>query len=176
MAILKIAKMGHPILLKKTKKVEEIVSDSIKKIVYDMSETMLDANGIGLAAPQVHINKQIFIYRNPNIIEENSKIHITAVINPTLKEITKSTEDNWEGCLSIPGMTGLVRRYSKIKFTGYDLKGELITQEVEGLHSRIVQHEYDHLNGILFTKRLAHEDAFGYENEIEKFWKKNEKK
>ncbi len=174
MSILKIAKIGHPILLKKTKEVKEIGSDNIKKIVYDMSETMLDIKGIGLAAPQVHINKRILIFQNPDIEEENPQIEITALINPTIEKINEETNDAWEGCLSIPGMLGLVRRYSKIKYSGYDLEGNIISKKAEDSHARIVQHEFDHLNGILYTTRLAHKDAFGFEDEIEKYWKQNE--
>ena len=177
MAILKIAKIGHPILLKKTKEVKEIGSDSIKKIVYDMSNTMLDAKGIGLAAPQVHIDKSILIFRNPEIDNsQDSSIQITALINPVIDNIGEETNDSWEGCLSIPGMLGLVRRYSKIRYSGYDIDGNKITNEAEGLHARIVQHEYDHLIGTLYTKRLAHKDAFGFEEEIENYWKENENK
>ena len=175
-SILKIAKIGHPILLKKTKEVKEIGSDSIKKIVYDMSETMIDTNGVGLAAPQVHINSRILIFRNPAIVKENKKIEITALINPTIEKITEETYDAWEACLSIPGMLGLVRRYSKIKYSGYDLEGNIISNEAEDLHARIVQHEFDHLNGVLYIHRLAHKDAFGFEVEIEKHWKQNEDK
>ena len=173
-SILKIAKIGHPILLKKTKEVKEIGSDNIKKIIYDMSETLIDTNGVGLAAPQVHINRQILIFRNPDIVKENKKIEITALINPTIEKITEETNDAWEGCLSIPAMLGLVRRYSKIKYSGYDLEGNIISNEAEYLHARIVQHEFDHLNGILYLHRLAHKDAFGFEAEIEKYWKQNE--
>ena len=97
-------------------------------------------------------------------------------LRDTLDSVFAQTFDDWEGCLSIPGMTGLVRRFLKIKVSGYDLKGDFITTEVEGLHSRVIQHEFDHLNGILFINRLAHKNAFGFENEIEKFWKKNEEK
>jgi len=176
-AILKIAKIGHPILLKKTEEVKEIGSDSIKEIIYDMSNTMIDAKGIGLAAPQVHINKSILIFRNSEINnEENSNIKITALINPVVDKITDETNNSWEGCLSIPGMLGLVKRYSKIRYTGFDLNGNKITNEAEGLLARVVQHEYDHLQGILYTKRLAHKDAFGFEEEIETYWKQNEKK
>ena len=176
MAILKIAKIGHPILLKKTKEIDNITDESIKKLVLSMSETMLDAKGIGLAAPQVHENQRIFIFRNPDIIEENEKIEITALINPIIEKIDDETNDAWEGCLSIPGMLGLVRRYSKIKYSGFDLQGKLINNKAEGLHARVVQHEFDHLNGILYTKRLAHKDAFGYENEKEKYWKNDDNK
>ena len=176
MSILKIARIGHPILLKKTKEVKEIRSDSIRKIIYDMSETMLDTKGIGLAAPQVHINRRILIFRNPDNVIEDPKIEITALINPKIEKITEETNDAWEACLSIPKMLGLVRRYSKIKYSGYDLEGNMINMKAEDLHARIVQHEFDHLNGILYMRRLAHKDAFGFEDEIEKYWKQNEEK
>ncbi len=175
MSILKIAKLGHPILLKKTAEVKEIASESIKKIIYDMTETMLDANAIGLAAPQVHINKRIFVYQNPDTVTNESNIKITALINPKIEKVSEQINDSWEGCLSIPGMLGLVRRFTKIEYSGYDIEGNKIMSSAEGLHSRIIQHENDHLNGILYTKRLAHKDAFGFENEIEKYWKQNEK-
>ena len=176
MSILKIAKIGHPILLKKTKEVKEIGSDAIKKIVYDMSNTMLDAKGIGLAAPQVHIGKSILIFRNPEAENgEDSNVQVCVLINPIIEKLTEETNDSWEGCLSIPGMLGLVRRYSKIRYTGFDLNGKKIVQEAEGLHARVVQHEFDHLNGILYIQRLAHKDAFGFEEEIETYWKLNDK-
>ena len=174
MSILKIAKLGHPVLLKKTKKIIEFSSDSLKKIIYDMSETMIDYKGIGLAAPQVHLSKKIIIFRNPDI-EEKSKIHITPLINPIFEPLSEEKEDDWEGCLSIPGMQGLVRRYKKISYSGYDIDGNKITNNVEGLHARVIQHEVDHLNGVLYTERLADKKAFGFEREIIEFWK-NEKK
>ena len=173
MSILKIARIGHPILLKKTNELKDIGSEKIKKIVYDMSETMIDYNGVGLAAPQVHLNKRLFIFRNPDL-EETKEIQITALINPVVEKISDETNEAWEGCLSIPGMLGLVRRFSKIMYSGYDLQGNKITNNVEGMHARIIQHEFDHLNGILYTSRLAHKDAFGYAEEIENYWKKNE--
>ena len=170
MSILKISKIGHPILLKECSEIKEFSSDSLKKIVYDMSETMLDYNGIGLAAPQVHISKKIIVFRNPDN-EEKDKIEITPLINPIFTPMGKETEDDWEGCLSIPGMHGLVRRFKKIKYSGFDLDGKEIENEVEGLHARVVQHEVDHLNGILYTSRLAHKNAFGFEKEITTYWK-----
>ena len=172
MAILKIAKLGHPVLVKKTKKINNLTDFDLKKIVIDMSETMLDANGIGLAAPQVHLSHRMFIYRNPDI-EEEERISISVLINPIIEKLTDETEDDWEGCLSIPGMSGLVRRFKRIKYSAIDLKGNNIVDEVEGMHARVIQHEFDHLNGVLYTYRLAHKNAFGYSEEIEKFWKKN---
>ena len=173
MAILKIAKLGHPVLLKKTNEISNLNDIDLKKIIYDMSETMIDANGIGLAAPQVHLSHRLFIYRNPDI-EDEEKIKISVLINPKIENISNETEDDWEGCLSIPGMSGLVRRSKKIKYSAIDLKGEKVSGEVDGLHARVIQHEFDHLNGILYTSRLADKRAFGYSEEIEKFWKKNE--
>ena len=144
-----------------------------------MSETMLDAKGVGLAAPQIHVSKQIIIFRMPENLEaeeKENKIRITALINPKIVQFSKETSNDWEGCLSIPGMLGLVTRHSKIIFEGFDINGKLIKEEVEGLIARIIQHEYDHLNGIVYTNRLADEKAFGYEGEIEEYWKtKNEK-
>jgi len=172
-AILKIAKLGHPVLLKKTNEISNLDSIDLKKIIYDMSETMIDANGIGLAAPQVHLSHRLFIYRNPDI-EEEEKIKVSVLINPKIENISNETEDDWEGCLSIPGMSGLVRRSKKIKYSAIDLKGEKVSGEVDGLHARVIQHEFDHLNGILYTSRLADKRAFGYSEEIEKFWKKND--
>ena len=114
MAILKIAKLGHPVLLKKTNEISNLNDINLKQIIFDMSETMIDANGIGLAAPQVHLSHRLFIYRNPDI-EEEEKIKVSVLINPLIEKISDETDDDWEGCLSIPGMSGLVRRSKKIK-------------------------------------------------------------
>ncbi len=173
MAILKIAKLGHPVLIKKTNEIINLDEINLKKIVFDMSESMLDANGIGLAAPQVHLSYRMFIYRNPDI-EDDEKVNISVLINPKIEKLSDEMEDDWEGCLSLPGMSGLVRRYKKIKYSGLDLNGKNISDEVEGLHARVIQHEFDHLNGVLFTSRLADKRAFGFSEEIEKFWKKND--
>lgn len=173
MSILKIARLGHPILLQKAKIVEDITSNKTKKIIQDMTETMLDAKGIGLSAPQIHINRQIIIFRVPEEDDEK-KIKITALINPGLTKITDKTENEWEGCLSIPGMLGLVKRFSIIQYEGSDMRGNIIQKKAEGLHARIVQHEYDHLQGILYTSRLVDNSAFGYAEEIEEYWKKKE--
>ena len=176
MSILKISRLGHPILLEKTNPVKNIPDNEIKKIIYDMSETMIDAKGIGLAAPQVYINKQIMIFRTFNEDDdENNEIKITALINPKISKITNETDEQWEGCLSIPGMLGLVKRYKKIKYEGLDMNGNIITKEAEGLEARVVQHEYDHLMGILYTSRLVDEKAFGFSEEIEDFWKNQNK-
>ena len=170
MSILKISRLGHPILQQKCEPVKDITSQKTRRIIHDMTETMLDSKGIGLAAPQVFINKQIIIYRAPEN-EDQKNIKITALINPKLTKVSDETTNQWEGCLSIPGMLGLVKRYSKIKYEGYDIQGNFVKQEVEGLHARIIQHEFDHLIGILYTSRLADKNAFGFIDEIEDFWR-----
>ena len=182
MSILKISRLGHPILLKKAKPVNDILAKEVQKIVFDMTETMLDANGIGLAAPQVHINKQIMIFRtlkedegekeDEKEGEKEKEVNITVLINPKIIKISDETDDAWEGCLSIPGMLGLVKRFSEIKYEGYDIQGNLIQKKVNGLNARVVQHEFDHLLGILYVSRLADPKAFGFADEIEEFWKK----
>ena len=172
MAILKIAKLGHPVLVKKTNEINNLKDLNLKKIVFDMSETMLDADGIGLAAPQVHLSHRMFIYRNPEI-EVDDKINISVLINPAIEKLSDETDDDWEACLSIPGMSGLVRRFKRIKYSAIDLNGNNVFGEAEGLQARVIQHEFDHLNGVLYTSRLSHKSAFGYSAEIEKFWKKS---
>ena len=173
MSILKIARLGHPILHQKATPVKNIKEPSIIKLIHDMSETMLDAKGIGLAAPQVHISKQIMIFRvSEDQQNENNEIKITALINPKITKISKETNNQWEGCLSIPGMLGLVKRYSSIIYEGLDMNGNLIKQKAEGLQARVVQHEHDHLMGIVYTRRLVNIKAYGFEKEIEEFWKK----
>ena len=175
MSILKIARLGHPVLHKKATIVKKFPNPTIQKLIKDMIETMLDVNGIGLAAPQVHVSKQVMIFR---ILEEESKAldnsnEITVLINPKLSKISNETDNDWEGCLSIPGMTGLVKRFAKVKYEGLDMNGNIIRRTAEGLHARIVQHEYDHLMGILYINRLVDSRAFGFNDEIENYWKKN---
>ena len=177
MSILKIARLGHPVLYQKAKEVEAITEPSIKKLIHNMTETMLDAKGIGLAAPQVYSSKQVIIFRSlENQTKEDSHIKITALINPKINKISDDTENQWEACLSIPGMLGLVRRYSKISYEGFDMKGNIIKQNAEGLQARVVQHEYDHLMGIVYTQRLVDNKAYGFADEIEEYWKNNHEK
>jgi len=170
MSILKIARLGHPILLQKAKLVQNIESFKIKEIIHNMTETMLDSKGIGLAAPQVHISEQIIIFRVLDE-EDEKQIKVTALINPKIQKIDDVMENDWEGCLSIPGMLGLVKRYSRIRYRGHDMNGKIIEREAEGMHARVVQHEYDHLMGVLYTSRLADNKAYGYSEEIEEYWK-----
>ena len=178
MSILKIAKIGHPVLLKKSEPVKKIQKEELKRLIIDMTHTLLDANGIGLAAPQIYINKRIILFRSQSINGEKTKkkkIEITPLINPSYINSSDEFEDDWEGCLSIPGMLGKVRRFKKIIYKGYNLQGKLLKKSVEGLYARVIQHECDHLEGILYTSKLVDPKDFGFAEEIQNYLQ-NEKR
>ena len=173
MSILKIAKLGHPVLIKKAEEIKEFSTDILKKTIVDMLETMIDYNGIGLAAPQVHISKRIIIFRKLDPANKK-EIEFTHLINPYFQAMGDETEDDWEGCLSIPGMQGSVRRFKKIKYGGFNIEGKKIVDEADGMQARVIQHEIDHLEGILYIYKLANKNKFGFEKEITEYIK-NEK-
>ncbi|MGY8976051.1 MAG: peptide deformylase [Alphaproteobacteria bacterium] len=168
MAILKIAKMGHPLLLQKAKEVRDPTSPEIKKLVNDMFDTLNDlgGSGVGLAAPQVHISLQIVIFEAAN---ENETSLIT-LINPKIEVLTKETSIDWEGCLSVPGLRGKVSRPNKIKYTGLDIEGNKIETIAEGFNARVVQHECDHLFGVLYPQRMKDLSSLQFVSEA-RHWK-----
>lgn len=158
MAILKIARLGHPVLLRPADPVADPTSPEIRRLVDDMAVTMVDAGGIGLAAPQVHESLRLFVWRNgPDI---------AALINPELTPLDDGEEVGWEGCLSIPGLRGAIRRAKRLGFRGYNTDGKLIEGEAEGLAARVMQHETDHLDGILYTMRLHDPSLFGFSEDL----------
>lgn len=154
MAILKIAKMGHPILLKKAQKVDDPTSPDIKRLVNDMLETLddLGGNGVGLAAPQVHVSLQIVIFETSS--NDGKETSLITLINPKIDVLTEENSVDWEGCLSVPGLRGKVIRPNKIRYSGLDINGKKIETIVEGFNARVVQHECDHLFGILYPQRM----------------------
>ena len=168
MAILKIAKMGHPLLLQKAKEVSDPTSPGIKKLVNDMFDTLNDlgGSGVGLAAPQVHVSLQIVIFEATN---ENETSLIT-LINPKIEVLTKETSIDWEGCLSVPGLRGKVSRPNKIKYTGLDIEGNKIETIAEGFDARVVQHECDHLFGVLYPQRMKDLSSLQFVSEA-RHWK-----
>ena len=168
MAILKIAKMGHPLLLQKAKEVSDPTSPEIKKLVNDMFDTLNDlgGSGVGLAAPQVHVSLQIVIFEAAN---ENETSLIT-LINPKIEVLTKETSIDWEGCLSVPGLRGKVSRPNKIKYTGLDIEGNKIETIAEGFNARVVQHECDHLFGVLYPQRMKDLSSLQFVSEA-RHWK-----
>ena len=170
MAILKIARMGHPILISKAMKVDDPTSPSIRQLASDMLETMIDAPGVGLAAPQVHVPLRVIAFRIPPAQEDdNQSVPATVIINPEIKPLSDLKEEDIEGCLSIPKMVGMVPRYKKIHYQALNLNGQKLEVDAEGYHARIIQHECDHLDGILYPMRMRDLSKFGFSEEFSKF-------
>jgi len=168
MAIKGILKMGNPVLTERSKEVDLSNSDYIERIIEDMTDTMKHYNGAGLAAPQIGYPLRIMMFGfdfNPRYPNE-APIPITILINPQMKIINDTLAEDWEGCLSVPGIRGKVPRYLGIEYTGVDENGNSITRKVENFHARVFQHEYDHLEGILFPARVKDFKNFGFEDEL----------
>ncbi len=159
-----IVKMGDPRLLKVSEPVREFDTPALHQLIADMFATMQHANGAGLAAPQIGINLQLVIFgfkQNPRY-PDAPNVPETVLINPVLTPLSDETDDAWEGCLSVPGMRGLVPRWSRLRYEGVDQFGNAISREVEGFHARVVQHETDHLNGVLYPMRIKDLSKFGF--------------
>ena len=168
MAIREILRMGNPILLKVSEKVKKFDTPEIHELIKDMIETMKDAQGAGLAAPQVGESIQLVIFgvdKNERY-PEAEEVPFTVLINPVITPLTQEKEDDWEGCLSVPGMRGVVPRYKTINYKGFDQYGNEINRNAEGFHARVVQHECDHLFGILYPSRIENMKLFGFHDEI----------
>jgi len=159
MALLKIARMGHPVLRAVARPVEDPSAPWVRRLVGDMSETMEDASGAGLAAPQVHQWHRIVIFRVPEerLTDMPGDVaqDLTVLINPVVEAIGPERALGWEGCLSVPGLRGVVPRHLRVRYRATGLDGEIIEREVEGFHARVVQHECDHLDGILYPQRMT---------------------
>ncbi len=172
MAILKIARMGHPVLLERCDPVADPGAPEIRRLVADMMETMEDAPGVGLAAPQVFQPLRLFVFRVPGgratDDPDDAVIGNTVLINPTLELLGQERDLGWEGCLSIPGLRAAVPRARRVRYRGVDCDGNVIEREASGFHARIVQHEYDHLDGILYTMRMSNFRHFGFSEELER--------
>ena len=167
MAIKEIIKMGHPILLEKAAPINVFDTTALHKLIEDMIETMEDASGAGLAAPQIGEGIQLVIFGvDTERYPEEDSPPFTVLINPIITPLTKETEDGWEGCLSVPGMRGLVPRFKKINYKGFDQFGKPIDRDVEDFHARVVQHECDHLIGMLYPLRIKDLRFFGYEDTL----------
>ena len=170
MSILKIARMGHPVLLAHAQPVPDPTAPEIRRLVRDMIETMEDIGGAGLAAPQVHESLRMFVFRvNPDRASpdlDDRPMPSSALINPVIEFIGDDTRLRWEGCLSIPGLRAAVPRAWRIRYTGVDTDGLPIGGEVTGFHAGVVQHEYDHLDGILYPMRMTDFSLFGFNEEL----------
>jgi peptide deformylase len=164
MAILKIARMGHPVLARHAEPVTDPSAPGIRQLISDMVATMSDANGAGLAAPQVHVPLRVVVFQAPEdrneppLSEDERFDHtapLTVLINPEIEVLGNDTEGGWEGCLSVPGLRGYVTRPAHIRYRGMDHEGRAIERTARGFHARVVQHECDHLDGILYPQRMA---------------------
>jgi peptide deformylase len=164
MAVKPILKMGDPRLLRVAKPVERFDTPELRDLLQDMFDTMVAANGAGLAAPQIGVDLQVVVFgfnRNERY-PEAPPVPMTVLINPVITPIGDEQVDGWEGCLSVPGLRGMVPRWQKIRYQGFDAKGVLIDREVDGFHARVVQHECDHLMGMLYPMRIKDFSQFGF--------------
>ena len=166
MAILKIARMGHPVLAQRAEEVADPTAPEIARLVADMTETMFDARGRGLAAPQVHVPLRVVVFITP---EDPAYPGVTAIVNPVITFLTEETAEGWEGCLSVPGLRGLVPRRTHLRYTGTAPDGSAIDRTVEGFHAVVVQHEFDHLDGILYPRRMNDLSSLIFESEMRWF-------
>lgn len=164
MAVRDILKMGDPRLLRVAHPVREFDTPELHTLIEDMFDTMEAANGAGLAAPQIGVDLQlvIFGFTKSERYPEAPPVPRTVLINPQITPLSEDLEDGWEGCLSVPGLRGVVPRHQRIRYTGFDPQGRRIEREAEGFHARVVQHECDHLAGVLYPMRVRDFSRFGY--------------
>ena len=167
MAIRDILKMGNPDLLKVSETVD-FEKDDLTTLIEDMKETMKTNDGAGLAAPQIGVFKRlvIFGFDTNDRYPEADTVPFTVLINPIIIPLSDNKENGWEGCLSVPGLRGVVPRYTHIKYEGYDAGGKKLEREVSDFHARVVQHECDHLDGILYPMKIEDYRYFGFHEEI----------
>ena len=164
MAVRDVLKMGDPRLLEPARPVGDFASVELAQLIVDMKDTMRALNGAGLAAPQIGVGLQVVIFEvdaNPRY-PDVERVPFTVLINPVLTPLSETLEAGWEGCLSVPGMRGLVPRHTTLRYQGFDLAGQPIDRTVSGFHARVVQHETDHLHGILYPMRIRDLRDFGF--------------
>ena len=168
MAVRKVLKMGDPLLYQRAEEVRTFHTPDLDVLIRDMFDTMVALNGAGLAAPQIGVSRRVVIFEvqsNPRYPEAEA-VPRTILINPVLEPIGEEMDDGWEGCLSVPGLRGLVSRYKKLRYTGFDEDEQLIDRTVSDFHARVVQHECDHLDGILYPMRLKDIRLLGFEEAL----------
>lgn len=164
MAARPVLRMGDPRLLQRAEPITNFGSHELQALLADMRDTMHALDGVGLAAPQIGVSLRVVIFEvnaNPRYPDAKS-VPQTVLINPVLTPLSDEMEEDWEGCLSVPGMRGLVPRYTKLRYQGRDEKGGSIDRTVSGFHARVVQHECDHLDGILYPMRIGDMRNFGF--------------
>lgn len=158
-ALLKIARLGHPVLLRRAEPPPDPTTPEMRRLAEDMVLTMLDANGLGLAAPQVHVPLRLFVVREG---ESGGR----ALFDPVVEPLGEDTEEAWEGCLSIPGLRGLVRRPARVRWRALDADGAPVSGEASGMAARVLQHEADHLDGVVYPMRMHDLSRLGFGEEL----------
>jgi peptide deformylase len=171
--ILKVARLGHPILRKIAEPVplEQITTPVVQQFIDDLIETMYEYDGAGLAAPQVHVSQQIVVMevsQNPRYPQAPA-IPLTVYVNPEITPLTESMDEDWEGCLSVPGLRGRVPRYTKIRLRAYNRQGKRVDFVAEGFHARVIQHECDHLQGKVYLDRMRDTSSLMFIEEFMKY-------
>ena len=164
MPIKPVLRMGDPVLLQRAAAVEQFDTPELHALIHDMEDTMEAMNGAGIAAPQIGVSLRVVIFgvgANPRY-PDAEEVPYTVLVNPELTPLNEEMEEGWEGCLSVPGMRGVVPRYSRLRYTGFDQYGNPIDRTVSGFHARVVQHECDHLDGILYPMRIRDFSRFGF--------------
>ncbi len=164
MAVREILRMGHPVLLRHADPVTRFDTPELYALLEDLHDTMAAANGAGLAAPQIGVSLQVVVFgvrSNPRY-PEAAQVPYTVLVNPVITPLDEALEDGWEGCLSVPGLRGIVPRHSRVRYQGFDAAGRSIDRTVEGFHARVVQHECDHLIGKLYPMRMRDLTQLGY--------------
>lgn len=176
MAILKVARMGHPVLRAKARPLtpSDVRTAEMQKLIGDMIETMVEYRGVGLAAPQVHEGVRLFVADLNAKEEDESESEPIAIINPEIMPVGSEIVEDWEGCLSIPDIRGKVPRFRDVKVRALDREGSRIELRAKNFAARIIQHETDHLDGVLFFDRMKAFDSLTFYEEYARFWAKNE--
>ena len=168
MSIRPVLRLGDPRLLEVASEVSDFNNPELDMLIEDMFDTMAAEDGAGLAAPQIGIGVRVVIFgfeNNPRY-PDSAAVPRTILINPQISALSNEVEDGWEGCLSVPGMRGVVSRFKHIRYKGFDAAGEVIDVEASGFHARVVQHECDHLDGIIYTQRITDPLKFGFTEEL----------
>jgi peptide deformylase len=187
MAILKVARMGHPVLRAKARPLEaaEIRSSEVQQLIDDMFETMAEYQGVGLAAPQIHESVRLFVAGIParaaaddeddeDDQDDRDEMPLIALINPEITPVGREVSEDWEGCLSIPDIRGRVPRARQIVAKGYDRNGKRVEIKASGFSARVIQHETDHLNGVLFFDRMKSLETLTFLNEFGRYWSRRD--
>jgi peptide deformylase len=168
MAVRPILRMGHPLLRRVAHAVSEPRDPAVTTLVGDMLDSMHAAGGVGLAAPQIGVSLRVVVFglERSERYPQAPAVPFTVLVNPVVEVLDATPEAGWEGCLSVPGLRGLVARPRAVRYAGFDPAGNHILREVDGFHARVVQHECDHLDGVLYPQRLVDVTAFGFEEEL----------